>query len=46
VVADRLKLPLQKVLEMPVSHFNLWVAYLKKEQNDYNNQKTTAKIRK
>ena len=46
MVADRLKLPLQKVLEMPVSHFNLWVAYLKKEQNDYNTQKATANLKK
>ena len=39
VVADRLKLPIQKVLDMPMSHFNLWIAYLKKEQDEYKNQR-------
>jgi len=39
VVADRLKLPIQKVLDMPISHFNLWIAYLKKEQDEYKNQR-------
>ena len=31
VVADRL-LPIQEVLDMPMSHFNLWIAYLKKSK--------------
>tara|TARA_Y100000361_G_scaffold120022_1_gene111625 strand:+ start:153 stop:260 length:108 start_codon:yes stop_codon:yes gene_type:complete len=30
VVADRLKLPIQKVLDMPVSHYNLWDSLLEK----------------
>jgi hypothetical protein len=46
VVADRLKLPLQKVLEMPIYHFNLWIAYLKKEQDEYKTQKNLAQARK
>ena len=39
VVADRLKIPIQNVLDMPMSHFNLWIAYLKKEQDEYKNQR-------
>ena len=46
VVADRLKLPLQKVLDMPIYHFNLWIAYLKKEQDEYKTQKNLAQARK
>ena len=46
VVADRLKLPIQKVLDMPVSHYNLWIAYLKKEQDEYKTQKNLAQVRK
>ena len=46
VVADRLKLPIQKVLEMPIYHFNLWIAYLKKEQDEYKTQKQLAELRK
>ena len=46
VVADRLKLPIQKVLEMPIYHFNLWIAYLKKEQDEYKTQKNVAQARK
>tara|TARA_Y100000356_G_scaffold87089_1_gene72721 strand:+ start:292 stop:438 length:147 start_codon:yes stop_codon:yes gene_type:complete len=46
VVADRLKLPIQKVLDMPVSHYNLWIAYLKKEQDEYKTQKQLAELRK
>ena len=46
VVADRLKLPIQKVLEMPIYHFNLWKAYLKKEQDEYKTQKNLAQARK
>tara|TARA_Y100000401_G_scaffold105674_1_gene98519 strand:+ start:190 stop:336 length:147 start_codon:yes stop_codon:yes gene_type:complete len=46
VVADRLKLPIQKVLDMPLSHFNLWIAYLKKEQDEYNKQSSLVEARK
>ena len=46
VVADSLKLPIQKVLDMPVSHYNLWIAYLKKEQDEYKTQKQLAELRK
>ena len=46
VVADRLKLPIQKVLDMPILHFNLWLAYLKKEQEEYKNQENIAKYKK
>ena len=45
VVADRLKLPIQKVLEMPIYHFNLWIAYLKKEQDEYKTKKALAQAR-
>ena len=46
MVADRLKLPIQKVLDMPLSHFNLWIAYLKKEQDEYKKQSNLAEARK
>ena len=46
MVADRLKLPIQKVLDMPLSHYNLWLAYLKKEQDEYNKEKNLAQARK
>ena len=46
MVADRLKLPIQKVLDMPLSHFNLWIAYLKKEQDEYNKQSSLVEARK
>jgi len=45
VVADRLKIPIQKVLDMPLSHYNLWIAYLKKEQDEYKKQKDLAQAR-
>tara|TARA_R100001198_G_C5052453_1_gene107720 strand:+ start:221 stop:325 length:105 start_codon:yes stop_codon:yes gene_type:complete len=31
---------------MPMSHYNLWLAYLKKEQDQYNNEKKLAEARK
>tara|TARA_R100000353_G_scaffold1368_6_gene2056 strand:- start:369 stop:473 length:105 start_codon:yes stop_codon:yes gene_type:complete len=31
---------------MPVSHYNLWLAYLKKEQDQYNNQKKLAEAKR
>jgi hypothetical protein len=46
VVADRLKLPIKEVLKMPVSHYNLWLAYLKKEQDQYKNEQRLAEARK
>ena len=46
MVADRLKIPIQKVLDMPLSHYNLWIAYLKKEQDEYKKQKDLAEARK
>jgi len=46
VVADRLKLPIKEVLKMPVSHYNLWLAYLKKEQEEYKTQSKLAEARK
>jgi len=30
---------------MPVSHYNLWLAYLKKEQDEYKSQDRIAKHR-
>jgi len=27
---------------MPVSHYNLWLAYLKKEQDEYKSQERIA----
>jgi len=30
---------------MPVSHYNLWLAYLKKEQDQYKTQKALAEAR-
>jgi hypothetical protein len=30
---------------MPVSHYNLWLAYLKKEQDEYKTQQRLSKIR-
>ena len=46
MVADRLKLTIQEVLDMPLSHYNLWIAYLKKEQDEYKKQKNLAEARK
>ena len=46
VVADRLKLSIQEVLEMPVSHYNLWLAYLKKEQDEYTTQRKLAEAKR
>ena len=46
VVAERLHLTIQQVLDMPLSHYNLWLAYLKKEQDQYNNQKKLSEARK
>jgi|TARA_R100000482_G_scaffold78776_1_gene30868 hypothetical protein len=46
VVADRLKLPIKEVLKMPISHYNLWLAYLKKEQDQYKNEQRLAEARK
>jgi len=43
VVADRLHITIQQVLDMPVSHYNLWLAYLKKEQDEYKSQERMAK---
>jgi len=45
VVADRLKIPIQKVLDMPLSHYNLWIAYLKKEQEQYKTKQALAQSR-
>jgi len=45
VVADRLKLPIKEVLKMPVSHYNLWLAYLKKEQEQYKTKQQLAEAR-
>jgi len=45
VVADRLKIPIQKVLDMPLSHYNLWIAYLKKEQDEYKKQRQLSEAK-
>ena len=45
-VADRLHITYQQVLDMPVSHYNLWLAYLKKEQEEYKSQERIAQHRK
>jgi|TARA_B100000902_G_scaffold316306_1_gene307584 hypothetical protein len=31
---------------MPVSHYNLWLAYLKKEQEQYKTEKSLAEAKK
>jgi len=31
---------------MPVSHYNLWLAYLKKEQEQYKTEKSLAEANK
>ena len=46
VIAERLHLTIQQVLDMPVSHYNLWLAYLKKEQEQYKTKKELAEARK
>jgi len=46
VVADRLKLTIQEVLDMPMSHYNLWLAYLKKEQDQYNTEKKLSEAKR
>ena len=45
VVAERLHLTIQQVLDMPLSHYNLWLAYLKKEQDQYKTKQTLADAR-
>ena len=30
---------------MPVSHYNLWLAYLNKEQNEYKTKQALAEAR-
>ena len=45
VVADRLHITIQEVLDMPVSHYNLWLAYLKKEQEQYKTKQSLAEAR-
>jgi len=46
VVADRLKLTIQEVLDMPLSHYNLWIAYLKKEQDEYKTRSSLAEAKR
>tara|TARA_R100000388_G_C7212242_1_gene144281 strand:+ start:568 stop:717 length:150 start_codon:yes stop_codon:yes gene_type:complete len=46
VVADRLKITIQEVLEMPMGHYNLWLAYLKKEQDQYKTQRELLEAKK
>ena len=36
VVADRLKITLKQVLEMPETEYNTWLGYLMLEQEEYN----------
>ena len=45
VIADRLHITIQQVLDMPVSHYNLWLAYLKKEQEQYKTKQSLAEAR-
>ena len=35
----------QQVLDMPVSHYNLWLAYLKKEQDGYKRNQSLAEAK-
>jgi len=46
VVAEKLKLTIQQVLDMPLSHFNLWLAYLKKQQDQYKTDKSLAEAKR
>jgi len=46
VLADRLHITIQEVLEMPISHYNLWLAYLKKEQDEYKTKKSLAEAKR
>jgi len=46
VVADRLHITIQEVLEMPISHYNLWLAYLKKEQEEYKTRTSLAEAKR
>ena len=46
MVADRLKLTIQEVLDMPLSHYNLWIAYLKKEQDEYKTRTSLAEAKR
>jgi hypothetical protein len=45
IVADRLHITIQQVLDMPLSHYNLWLAYLKKEQEQYKTKQSLADAR-
>jgi hypothetical protein len=31
---------------MPVAHYNLWIAFLKKEQKDYKQQQKAPQIKR
>jgi len=46
VIAERLHLTIQQVLDMPIEHYNLWLAYLKKEQEQYKTNQSLAEAKK
>ena len=39
IVADRLKLTLTQLLDMPEAEYNIWLGYLLHEQEEYNRKK-------
>ena len=45
-MAERLHLTIQQVLDMPIEHYNLWLAYLKKEQEQYKTNQSLAEAKK
>ena len=39
IVADRLKITLSQVLNMPEEEFNLWVGYIMLEKEEYDRKR-------
>jgi hypothetical protein len=46
MLADRLKMPIAKVMELSVLELDLWSAYIKKEQDVANKQVRQMKTRR
>jgi len=46
MLADRLKMPIEKVMELSVLELDLWSAYIKKEQDVANKQVRQMKTRR
>ncbi len=45
MLADRLKMPIEKVMELSVLELDIWSVYLKNEQDQINKQNRQMKMR-